>query len=391
MKLNTSIKDVQGAASLCIKCTGCTYAEWPETYPLCPIYSRDECFTFSGGGMMYLAKALADKQIEVSQSVAELVSTCTSCGACDSRCGIIRSQSPYVNPLDIIRLARAEAAKQGFVPRGRAQKIHEEVRKNGDYGQKGSIALSEKIQSDKAPTVLFAECFHTKSETAAAESAARLLEKVGEPVTLFSEKGCCGSSLYDFGFWEQLEPLARAQWEKMKSLNGKTFVFINPHCQEFVQKRYPEIVPDSTDIKSRHLIELIAEALKAGKLKSKEKSKETKPITVSYHDPCYLGRRLGIYDAPREALSALDGVKIVEMDRSRENSFCCGARATGNYFPDMAGYTARERLGDFRATGADILITACPYCKENFQNAMPGEEKARVKDLFELIDERTTA
>jgi heterodisulfide reductase subunit D len=218
-----------------------------------------------------------------------------------------------------------------------------------------------------------------------AESAASLLEKIGDPVGLFSEKGCCGSSLYDFGFWAELEPLVKAQWKDMKALKSKTFVFLNPHCQEFIRKRYPEILPDYKSIKEQHFSQLLAQAFKDGKLKSKKACE----VTVSYHDPCYLGRGLAVYDAPRELLSSLKGVKLVEMERNRQNSFCCGARATGNYMADMPEWTARERIKEFKATGADLLVTACPYCKENFRQVLPAKEKDRVKDLFELVDERT--
>ena len=386
MKLGYKLKDVQGAASLCIKCSGCTYAEWPETWELCPIYSRDACFTFCAGGLMYLVKALADKQIEYSQSIAELLSTCTSCGACDSRCGIIRSQSPYANPLDIIRLARYEGVKKGFIPRGRATKMAEEIRNTGDLGKPGTLKLSGKIQDEKAETVLFSECFHAEAEMKMAESAAGLLEKIGSPVNLFSSRGCCGSSLYDFGFWDELEPLVKAQWQAMKALSpDKTWVFLNPHCQEFIRKRYPEILADYTPVKDRHITQLLAEAFKEGKLKSRSGS----ALKVSYHDPCYLGRGLGIYDAPRDVLAALHGVQLIEMERNKQNSFCCGARATGSYMEGMAEWTAGERIKEFRATGADLLVTACPYCTENFRKALPPEEKGRVKDLLTLVNERT--
>jgi heterodisulfide reductase subunit D len=385
MKLTNTLKDVQGASSLCIKCAGCTYAEWPETYELCPIYSRDACFTFCGGGMMYLVKALADKKIAYSQSIAELLSTCTSCGACDSRCGIIRSQAPYVNPLDIIRLARYEGVKQGFIPEGIAAKMAEEIKKTGDFGKKSHLKLSAKIKSDKADTVLFAECFHAKAENQMADSALSLLEKIGNPTGIFSEKGCCGSSLYDFGFWDELASLVKAQWQEMKALQNKTFVFLNPHCQEFIQKRYPEILPDYRAVKSQHISQLLAGAFKEGKLKSCK----GETLKVTYHDPCYLGRGLGIYDAPRDVISALNGVKLVEMERNKQNSFCCGARATGNYMPDMNAWTARERVKEFKATGADLLITACPYCTENFRKVMPAKDKGRVTDLLTLVDERT--
>ena len=128
MKVSTALEDVRGAASLCIKCAGCTYAEWPETYMLCPIYSRDHCFTFSGGGLLYLVKALVDKQIEFSRSIAELAFTCSGCGACDSRCRIIRSHTPNADPWDIIRLLRHESVKRGFVPEGVTRPLCRKVR-----------------------------------------------------------------------------------------------------------------------------------------------------------------------------------------------------------------------------------------------------------------------
>jgi Fe-S oxidoreductase len=385
MKLQTGLKDVQGAASLCIKCAGCTYAEWPETDVLCPIYARDECFTFSGGGLLYLAKALADNQIEFSQSIAELFATCTGCGACDSRCGIIRSQTPYVNPLDIIRLARREGVKKGFIPEGYAQKIAREVKKKGDFGQPNNFKVSGKIASANAETVIFAECSHTSTGSSISKAAASVVEKIGEPVSVMAEKGCCGSTLYDYGFWDDLKPLAEANWKVLKRLKRKTLFFLDPHCQEFIHKRYPEILPDYQPVKGQHISQLLSRAFKDAKLKSKK----ARALKVSYHDPCYLGRGLGIYDAPREVLSALKGVKLIEMKRNRQNSFCCGARAVGNYMPKMAEWTAGERLKEFRATGAELLITACPYCKEIFRQTLPEKDREMVKDLVELVDERT--
>ncbi len=383
MKLSTGLRDVRGAASLCIKCAGCTYAEWPETYTLCPIYSRDNCFTYSGGGLLYLVKALVDEQIEYSQSIAELAFTCTGCGACDSRCGIIRSHTPYTDPWDIIRLLRYESVKQGFIPKEIVGKIHEQVRITGDFGPTDEFTIPHKITNKKADTVIFTECFHTDTQNRIWESTAHVLEKIGQPVSGFSEKGCCGSTLYDFGFWENLEPLIKENWEAMEDIKDKTIVFLNPHCQEFVMKRYPEWLSDFQGIDGLHISQWLVDAFRKGRLKAKKAEK----IKVTYHDPCYLGRGLGIYDAPRDVLSYLDGVDLIEMERNRENAFCCGARALGNYFSDMAGWIARERLKEFRATGAERLITACPYCKGIFQRVL-GKEKDRVQDLVEFVDER---
>ena len=383
MKLSTTLKDVQAAAARCLRDARCTYGAWPENHPLCPIYWHEPSFTFSGGGYLFITSALLDKKIDFNQSTADFAFSCTGCMACDSNCNIIRFHEPYVDILDIIRLLRSETVKRGFVPEGVAKKMYDKVKKTGDYGQASSLKLPDKISSYKADTVFFAECSHTRTQKDISEATIRLLEKIGSPVSQFAEKGCCGSTLYDFGFWEQLEPLAKAHWKKMKGLKDKTFIFINPHCQEFIVKRYPEILPDYSSINNQHISQLLADAFKKGKLKSKKTDK----VKVSYHDPCYLGRGLKIYNAPREVLASLDGVELVEMVRNRENSFCCGARALGNYVPNLSEDTAKERIKEFEATGADLLITACAYCKDNFQNVMPGMDK--VKDLIEFVNEHT--
>jgi len=385
MKLATTLEDVQATAARCLRDARCTYGPWPENHHLCPIYWHEPSYTFSGGGYLFLVSALLDNKIDFSQSIADFAFSCASCIACDSNCSLIRCHAPYVGILDIIRLLRSETVKRGFVPEGAAKKIYDEVKKTGDYGQASRLKLPDKISSDKADTVVFAECSHTRTQKDIFEAAIRLLEKIGSPVSQFAEKGCCGSTLYDFGFWEQLEPLAKANWEKMEALKDKKFVFINPHCQEFMLTRYPEILPDYSAVNNQHISQLLADALKDGKLKSQNTGK----VKVSYHDPCYLGRGLGVYDAPREVLACLSGVELVEMVRNRENSFCCGARALGNYVPNLSEDTARERIKEFEATGSDLLITACAYCKDNFQKVIPGGKKDNVKDLIEFVDERT--
>jgi len=387
-QLSFSLDDVRRPVSLCIKCGCCIYGDWPENPVLCPLYSYDRTFTASPGGLIYVVRALLEKHIDYSPSMAELAFTCAGCGACDVLCRVVSFPSPHVGIWDIIRLLRSQLVKRGLFPNGKTAWIYDQIRKKGDYLDKGqgiNLRIPKKIMDDKGSTVLFAECFHTDAQSKIFESALRLLEKIGKPISRFSDGGCCGSTLYDLGFWEQLGVLANAKWEKMKAFEDKEFIFINPHCHEFILKRYPEIIPGYNGIKSRHFSELLVNAFREGKLKSKNLSK----IKISYHDPCYLGRGLGVYEPPRETLSFLSGVELVEMARNRANSLCCGARALGKYLSNFQQETAKKRLGEFRATGADLLITSCPYCKDAFQKVMGDEEGERVKDLIEFVDERT--
>jgi glycolate oxidase len=387
MKLTTSLEDIRGAISACIKCNGCTYGPWPENYIFCPLYAYDEAFTFSGGGLVYLSKAILKGQTDYSQSLADLAFTCSACGACDGKCVIVRSINPDMALSDIIRLIRYELVKRGFVPEGPIKKMYEDVKKNGDLlgnGKGKALEISDKIRNDKADTLLIAECVHSDAQVKSFDAAVGLLEKMKKPVAVFADPGCCGSTLYDFGFWDQLPALVEAKWKKAKDFGKMKLLFIDPHCQEFMTNKYPKIVDKWNGFKGQHFSELLLGALSKGKLKSKKMKK----VKVSYHDPCSLGRGLGIYDAPRQVLQHLGGVQLVEMKRNREQSFCCGARGLGNYFENFARETACKRIKEFLETKADLLITACPYCNEIFQEVL-GKRNERVKDLIEFVDERT--
>jgi heterodisulfide reductase subunit D len=377
MKLSMELKNVRGVASACLKCDNCTTSGWPQDHLLCPIYAHDRCFAFSCGGLMYIIKSLVDGQLDYGESVARLAFTCSGCGACTDLCA-------RADGLDIIRLLRHELVERGLVPPGRAREICDEVRKNGSQGHRSKIKIPPEIINEKADTVIFFESSPSAIQKKVYQSAVSLLTKVGDPVAVFTEHGYCGATLYDYGFWQQLEPLVKANWEKMKAFNNKKLVFISPHSQDFIVRRYPELVSGYNKINNQHFSQFLAEALDAGKLKSVKKDK----IKVSYHDPCTLGRGLGIYDAPRKILSALDGVELVEMKRNRENSFCCGARSVGNYFPNFPAENARKRIQEFKDTGADLLVTACGCCQEIFKKEL-GKDNKQVKDLIELVDERT--
>jgi Fe-S oxidoreductase len=131
---------------------------------------------------------------------------------------------------------------------------------------------------------------------------------------------------------------------------------------------------------------LIAGLLKEGKLTPK---KDFGGVKVTYHDPCYLGRHSGVYDAPREVLKSIPGLDFVEMNRNREQSMCCGGGGGGLWMEKLKG----ERLSDLRieeamATGASVLATSCPYCITMFEDSsrtLNVDEQIKIKDVTELF------
>ena len=163
-----------------------------------------------------------------------------------------------------------------------------------------------------------------------------------------------------------------------------------------------------------HTVEYIDRLIKAGQLKFR-KGVHRK---VTYHDPCHLGRQgepfvpwegvekkiksqivayepkkpryngaWGIYDPPRDILESIPGVELVEMERIREYSWCCGAGGgVREAYPDFSNWTANERITEAKSTGAEVLATACPWCQRNFQDALDGQdENIKIMDIIELV------
>ena len=122
-----------------------------RTTPFARFMSEGQTFTSSAGGLLYLAKAILNRQLEYNPSLADLAFTCVACGACDGKCVIVRSINPDMALSDIIRLFRYELVKRGFVPEGPIKKMYEEVKKNGDLLGKRTeekfLKIPEEIQN----------------------------------------------------------------------------------------------------------------------------------------------------------------------------------------------------------------------------------------------------
>lgn len=336
---------------------------------------------------MHIAKSLIDGNLSLDSSVSDLLYTCPVCLACDDSCDVIPCSEPYLRHSDIIRLMRHETLKHDAVPVRVVDYIENQLNRREDYRVHhilGKLGLPEKGYDEKAKKVLFLEWPFLNEQEGIRLAVANLVTKIGEPISFSSAGSANLADLFDLGFWEKLEEQISRDVH-IESLVGREVVFLNPHTQEFFTKRFPKMGYGEEKINGKHFSEILLEALKSGHLKSKT---GLRPVRVSYHDPCYLGRGLKIYEAPRGVLSMLEGVELVEMRRNRRNSLCCGARGGDFYFREFTKITALERMNEFSETGSDFLITACPNCKNIFQTVM-GEQRHFVKDIVEFVDERT--
>jgi Fe-S oxidoreductase len=201
---------------------------------------------------------------------------------------------------------------------------------------------------------------------------------------LGTEENCDGNEVYMLGEMGLFQELANRNSQKFKELNVRKIVTLSPHAYNSIKNKYPR----SGNFDVFHYTQLLLEMIRRGKVRLSElKSK------VTYHDPCFLGRYNGVYDAPRDILESIPGIELVEMRRNRENAFCCGGGG-GNVVIDLLGLSAespnRIRVREAYETGAEFLVVACPSCMVMLDDAVKAEgleDEIIVKDIAELVNE----
>ena len=202
-----------------------------------------------------------------------------------------------------------------------------------------------------------------------------------EFTTLGGDEWCCGYPLHIAGMGDRMAKLAEHNVQKARAVGAKKIVFTCPSCYYAWSHLYPEVV-DISGIQLLHASEFMAELLSGEKL-------ALGPVeeVVTYHDPCDLGRKSGVYDAPREVLASIPGLEFREMSASRENALCCG----GGGDVEVADRTvtagvAAQRMAQVQATGAKYVLSACQQCKRTLQEgARQNKIRVRAMDLTELV------
>ncbi|MGB9743449.1 MAG: (Fe-S)-binding protein [Minisyncoccales bacterium] len=209
------------------------------------------------------------------------------------------------------------------------------------------------------------------------EKYEKILRKLGIDFIELSElEVCCGSPALKAGYIDDFKNLAEKNLKIFKEHSVKKIITNCPACFMIFKKYYKEVLGDKWNIDVEHISQTINSKLKA-------QSSNLKKEKVTFHDPCHLGRQMGVYDEPREVIKKLD-YEIVEMELNRLESFCCGGGGgVKSNEPELANKIAKDRIKQAEKTGAKLLCTVCPLCylhlKENAQNI-------EVKELSELFE-----
>jgi heterodisulfide reductase subunit D len=215
------------------------------------------------------------------------------------------------------------------------------------------------------------------------QSLVSLLARAGvDYTTLGGEEYCCGFPLIIAGMGRHAHDLVRHNVETVRALGARTLVAACPSCYHTWKHVYPQLTGEALGFEVQHETEFLAELARAGAF-------DLKPLerTVTYHDPCDLGRNSGIYDEPRQLIEAIPGIQLVEMKDHREYALCCGGGGDVEMADaEVAQAVGRRRMLQAQDTGAQVIITACQQCKRTLLGAA-RKEKVRIRtlDVSELL------
>jgi Fe-S oxidoreductase len=326
----------------------------------CPVYRVKGFEAYSSRGKMMIARGLLEGLLEPSEELQEVLEGCLLCGYCQARCAL--------SNLEIFTLLRRRLAEQGLS----APQLEEKVSRIVEEG----VLFDRPVDLRREGTVpLYLGCLY-QSKPVEVRKIISVLERCGiDPLVV--EETCCGYLAEATGFTADFERIQRTLREAYGDQADKEILTLCPTCTITLRDRY--------GLNVKHAIVAVAERIQ-------ELSPRQLEMRATYHDPCHLGRMLGVLDEPREILRAL-GVELVEMEHNRMFSTCCGGGGgVADTDPDLAMEVAKNRVRDALEAGVDTIITVCPTCEPTLLRAASRLANevgvfVEVRGLWDLLDE----
>ena len=359
----------------CVRCGNCKYI-FRNYGPSCPSGEHFLLETFFASGRLWIGHAIQNGELEWSRDLVEPLFACTTCGACQIQC-----LAPHRDHIvDMIEELRAKAVDAlGPLPahkkfRDRIAALHNSY--GAEHHSRRLVGLHK--LPEKAPLVYFVGCTANYRETEILDATISVLKKSGLEFTIVDEH-CCSSPLIRTGQMDLASKLAHHNTGELSSVGAKRVVTSCSGCYRSLKEDYGKLgfAPDAEVI---HITHLLHELLSDGALTAKDAG----ALFVTYHDPCHLGRHCGVYEVPRLVLEKLP-VELAEMQYNRENAWCCGAGGgSRSAYSEWSLETAEKRVQMAKDTGAEHLVSACPFCKRNLKDASAGS--VEVIDIVELVD-----
>lgn len=421
-----ALKDYEHDMLRCPRCSECKWiplsviTSW-RFAQVCPSIGKYNFHAYSGGGRLIMGLSVLKGRIDYTDNYLDILYACQMCGACDVSCKC----SKDMEPLAINQELRIKAVEDGqLIPahmaviEGLRKEDNMMLRTKQERGKWAEGLNVKNIMQDKAGVYFHAGCRYDFDEELwpAVRSAIELLRKAGVDVGIAGkDENCCGCRAYELGYQGELTKYAENNIEMLKTAGIKTVVTACADCYYGFKVLYSKI-GKKVDFEVLHVTEYLDRLINGGQLKLTRRI----PMKVTYHDPCHLGRlgepfvpwegvekkvfnqmfiydppkpwrrgTNGVYQPPRDVIQSIPGMELVEMERRGEYAWCCGAGGgVIDAYPDLAIWTALERIEEAKTTGAEAMVTACPWCKRNFTDALKESgDRLKIYDIVELLEQ----
>ena len=378
------LEDVKEWLHYCGRCNSCKYI-YRDYRDSCPAYTKFYFEPYTASGKIWMALDLYQGKYEWSESIKEKIFACTLCGNCKIQC----QQEAGKHALDIFEALREECIDRGLGPLEAHTKFLKNVNEvDNPYGEPKEERFEnvpEEYFNENAQVIYFVGCTSAYREKELFEAVIPILKKLDISFTLIKDEVCCGSPLITTGQYKAARRLAEHNVKMINNLKGSTVIASCAGCLRTLRAQYERKYDLTINKEVLHVSELLARKLKELKNVYKKGNKEVEIAT--YHDPCHIGRHVGIYDEPREVLKSIPGIKFVEMGRIRDNAWCCGAGAgIKSGMKDWALEISEYRIKEAEETEAKYLVSTCPFCERNLRDAAKSlNSSIEVIDLTQLI------
>ena len=416
-----TLEEYAGDMNMCCRCSACKFIPLQRIKGfkyanVCPSISRYKYHFFSAGGRLNLGAAGLQKGFTYSPWYLSSIYNCQMCGACDVSCKYGMDME-VLQPVQEMRIRAVEdgqihpalekvVARMGVT----GSMVPTEGVKRGDWAK--GLGLKD-ASREKVDVLYHVGCLtsYDKDMQRLATATAKVLTAAGIDFGIAGDtETCCGGRAYEMGHKDDFLAQAAKSMEVIRKTGAKTLVTNCATCYQAFAVLYDRFELKG-DLKVLHTTQLLADLVAAGKVKFHN----PQDLSVTYHDPCHLGRlgepwihwqgtrvpgdrfifepqrpyrrgTNGVYEPPRDVIRSLPGVKLTEMDRIKEYAWCsgsCGGVTDSN--PEFAEWTAAQRLEEAASTGAEALVSASPWSEKLFAETIAKQHGSlKVYDIVEL-------
>jgi heterodisulfide reductase subunit D len=308
---------------------------------------------------------------------------CTLCGNCQEICPVgIRLKELWFS-------VRQDLVHSDFYPR-KIEMIRENLEESHNVFAEDNEERAEWVEDmpeapdhgylkDRAEVVYFTGCVAAYFPLAQKIpiALAEILDLSGVDFTLLGEEEwCCGFPLLGAGLMDMFQDIMTHNIEVVRKKKAKKVIFACPSCYQMWREHYPR------EFEIAHASQFLMHLIKNNRVPL-----QNLPLTVTYHDPCDLGRGSRIFDAPREAIQSIPGIKLVELARNRENCQCCGGGGNLEMIDaELSAEIAKQKIEEVMRTGAEAVVTSCQQCVRTMTTYVKRNKiSLEILDITQLI------